>query len=136
RDVVVGALLDRGEHLLDEERVSLSGLLDSGSRRFAELEGIEAALDQDVRLHVAEWFEMHACRCRSASPARPCVEKLRPREAEDEERDIARPIRDVLDQIEQRRLGPVSILEEEDEWAVARDPFEQLSHRPEGVLAC
>ena len=49
------------------------------------------------------------------SPARPHVEQLRPCEAEDQQRTLAHPLREMVDQLEQRLFGPVDVLEDHDQ---------------------
>ena len=43
------------------------------------------------------------------------VEQLRPRRAEHEQRSVRRPLHEVLEERQQRRIGPVQILEHEHE---------------------
>ena len=45
-------------------------------------------------------------------PGRPVLEQLRPREAEDEQRRVGRPADHVLDEVEQRRLGPLQVVDQ------------------------
>jgi hypothetical protein len=59
---------------------------------------------------------------------------LRPRETDEEDRRVARPLGDVIDQIEKRRLGPMDVLEHDDERPVACKRLEQLPDRPERLL--
>ena len=47
------------------------------------------------------------------SPARPPLEQVRARCRDDEERHVAGPVHEVLDEVEQRVVGPVEILEDE-----------------------
>ena len=47
----------------------------------------------------------------------------------------ARPVRDVLDEIEERRLAPVDVVEDEDQRALAGRGLEEPPDRPEGLLA-
>ena len=62
----------------------------------------------------------------AAAPCRPVVEQLRPRQAEQQDRRVAGPVRDVLDQVEERRLGPVDVVEHDDQRPrVARAPRER-----------
>ncbi len=63
----------------------------------------------------------------SPAPPGPDVEKLRPAEAEDEERRAPAPVRNVLDQVEQRGLSPVDVLPEDDQRPVRRVRLEQLA---------
>ena len=61
------------------------------------------------------------------------LEELRAREAEDEERP-ADPVGQVLDQVEQRLLGPVDVLEEEDERLHVGNRLHDLARRPRDLL--
>ena len=69
-----------------------------------------------------------------AGEVRPLVEQLRTRKAEQQDRRVERPVDDVLDEIEERRLGPVQVVEHDDERPLARERLEELPHRPERRL--
>ena len=64
-----------------------------------------------------------------AGPARPAVEQLRARHAQQQDRCVARPVRDVLDQVEEGFFRPVQVVPHDDERALARGLLEQTSHR-------
>ena len=69
-----------------------------------------------------ERLEQHGRRVQlAAAPARPPVEQLGPRHAEQQDRRVARQVGDVLDQVEERRLPPVEVVEH-DRRAAARVP--------------
>ena len=53
----------------------------------------------------------------TARPSRPALGQLRPREREHEERVAARPLEQVLDEVEERGVGPLQVLEDEDDRA-------------------
>ena len=74
-------------------------------------------------------------RDRRAAPARALVEQVGSREAEKQDRCVAAPAGDVLEQVEERRLGPVDVLEADDERALARERLEQPPDRPERLFA-
>ena len=50
-------------------------------------------------------------------PTGPELEKLRSSHADDEDRNVARPFRHVLDQVEERRFSPVEVVEADNEEA-------------------
>ena len=50
-----------------------------------------------------------------ARPAGPDFEKLGPGQAEEQDRRLARPFRDVLDEVEKGGLGPVDVVQHDDE---------------------
>ncbi len=61
----------------------------------------------------------------SASPARTTDEQLRAGGAEHEQRNAARPLDEVVDEVEQRLVGPVQVLEDEDERTLFRERFQE-----------
>src|SRR4029079_14543044 len=84
-------------------------------------------VDERLRLLAGQWLE-HDRRGVSlpAGPCRTIVQELGPSETEHEYRSVERPIDHVLDQIEERRLGPVEIVEDEDQGPIAGQCFEEL----------
>ena len=58
------------------------------------------------------------------------VEQLRPREADDQQRALAHPLRQVVDQLEQRLLGPVDVLEDEHERLHVGELVDELACGP------
>ncbi len=121
---------DHREQLLDEQRVALGDVSDARARRVVHFCVSEEVLDELVRFLVRERLE----RDRLPGPGGSCVAEVRSREAEEEHRRISRPVGDVLDQIEQRRLRPVDVFEDEGQRMLARPLLQPLSHRPRDVL--
>ena len=70
----------------------------------------------------------------AAGPGRPRIQQLGPGGAHDQERTAAGPVCHVLDQVEQRRLGPVHVLEHQHRGPRAGDQLERPPHRPEHLL--
>ena len=70
----------------------------------------------------------------AAAPAGPHVEQLGPREADDQQRRVLDPLGEVLDQLEQRLLGPVDVLEDEDERLRVGELRGPLARRPRDLL--
>jgi hypothetical protein len=60
--------------------------------------------------------------------------QLRSRQADDQYRRPGRERDDVVDEVEQRRLGPVDVLEHRDERAPSRQRLEQSPERPRGLV--
>src|SRR6266508_4548551 len=124
---------EHGEHLLDEERVALARgheLRDALGGRLAE-----QVPDQPLDLVVPQRLEQD--RSRVDLPTAPCgalVEELGPREADKEDRRVARPVGEVLDEVEERRLGPLHVVERHYDRSLLRQRFDQLPHRPERLL--
>ena len=64
------------------------------------------------------------------APAWTAVVQLGAGHAEEEDRRAGRDERDVLDQVEQRLLGPVDVVEDEHQRLLARDRLDELAERP------
>ena len=65
----------------------------------------------------------------AAAPTGPQLEQLRPGDAEQEDRCVARPVGDVLDQVEEDRLGPLDVVEDDDLRPLRRPRLDQLAKR-------
>src|SRR5439155_15898377 len=50
------------------------------------------------------------------------------------DRGVARPIRDVLDQVQEGRLTPLDVVEHDRERTRLRDRLQEPSYGPEGLL--
>ena len=70
----------------------------------------------------------------SRAPGRAPVLEVGTREREHEERDVARPLDEVLDEVEQCAVGPVDVLEHEHRRACLGEPLEEHACRGEEVL--
>jgi hypothetical protein len=125
-----GGIATGGEHrheLLHEQRVAAGDLHDAGAGFLADL---GQSLDQLSHLVFGQGLE----RDRLSAPAGALLHELRPCEAQKQHRRVARPVDEVLDQIEQRRLRPVDVLDDENERLLTGAPLERLPHRPEDLL--
>ena len=115
------ALEQHPRRLLDEERVALRLLEQRLPLRRRELAVGEQRVEQLLALGRRERLELGRRGAEAAAaPARPDVEQLRPREAEDHQRRVLDALGEVLDQLEQRLLGPVDVLEDEDQRPARR----------------
>jgi hypothetical protein len=70
----------------------------------------------------------------AAAPARTDLEQLRPRDTQEQDGGLAGPVSEVFDQIEERRLAPMDVVEDEDDRALTSELLEELPHGPERVL--
>ena len=101
--------------------VTFSGIWCCASKRRGEL----------LALLARERLELDRRRAdAAAAPARADVEELRPREAEDQQRALADPLRKVVDQLEQGLLRPVDVLEDEDERLHVGELVDELARGP------
>ena len=88
----------------------------------------EKLLDQLLRLIRRERLEHQHLGIGLATPRRTLIQQLGPRQAEQEKGGIAGPAHEMLDQVEQGRLSPVDVLDDERERPLLRTPLECLSH--------
>jgi hypothetical protein len=120
-----------GKQLLDEERVPLGHLEHARAQAPRECAGLRAGVDQRVDLRLGEWLEEKELRRRSQlCPRRARFEQLGPRACEQQNRFAGAETGDVLEEVEEGRLGPVQIFEHDDERALMRERLQQPSHRP------
>jgi hypothetical protein len=127
-------LREHADRLLHEERVALGlGEHGVGVDRDADLRGEgEDELGALLRRQRLE-LERHRAHA-AAAPGRADVEQLGPGEAEQQQRRLAHPGREVLDQLEQRLLAPVHVLEDEHERLRPRELLAPRAHRPGDLL--
>ena len=138
RAVARSALDEHPNRLLDEERVALCAiehvLRQRGGRSPEAPASWPSSFSTSSALVLRQRLELDRGRADPpAAPAWPRVEQLRPGETEDEQRR-AHPVGEVLDEVEQRRLSPVDVLEEEDERLHVGDPLHDLARRPRDLL--
>ena len=74
-----------------------------------------------------------ACCQGVGAPPRPSLEKLWPRGAENEERNMGHPRDQVLDEVEHGVVGPVQILEHEHRRSVLRQLLDEPAPGGEGL---
>ena len=70
----------------------------------------------------------------AAAPAGAHVEQLRTGHPDEKYRSVPRPVGDMLDQVEERRLCPVEVIEDDDERPPSGQRLEELSHPPKALL--
>ena len=71
----------------------------------------------------------------AAAPAGVTVEQLGPRNAEEQDRRVARLVREIVDELEEGGLRPLQVVEDDDEWPAPSESLEELADGPEGLLA-
>ena len=131
-DLAVAGLGDHREHLLDEEWVAFGRLTDPLAQSFREHGIAEEPLDQLVGLVRGERLEQDRGRIElAACPGRAPIEQLRARDTEQEDRRVATPVGDVVDEVKKCRLGPVDVVEDADD---RRRLLEQLAERPRDLV--
>ena len=130
------AIIDEhAQQFLDEQRVAVGGLSDPAPDLDIEVRTTEETHDELVGLGHAERFELDRRRRQfAAAPRRPHLQELLAADAQQKDRRFARPVGDVLDQVEQARLRPVHVVEDEDQRPLMGQGREQPTDRPEGVV--
>ena len=118
------------EELLGEERVARCDLDDTLTSFGRQLVASRERGEQRDRLLLGQGLEHE----RPLGPRRPLVEQLGPCDADAEDRPGG-PLRKLLDQVEQRRLCPVHVLEHEQQRALAGERLEEATDGPR-ALAC
>ena len=117
------------QQLLEEERVALRGLGDARALIRFERRSTET-LEQRIRLLRGERVEDDPVDVRApVEERRSLLEQLLAREADDRDRPLAL-VREVLDELEERRLRPVNVVEHEDERPLARARLAELAEEP------
>ena len=120
------------EELLEEERVALGGLDDAGALIRLEDRPAET-VEQRVGLLRGERVEHDPVDVRAPLEERgPLLEELLAREADDRDRPLAL-VREVLDELEEGRLGPVDVVEDEDERLLARAVASQNRRKSQAI---
>ena len=120
------------EHLLDEERVALGGLRDPGQEIVSDLGLAAEVLEKFFRLELRERLERD--RLAAGDPGGMPIEQVGSRKANDQHRRVLRPPAEILDQVDEGRLGPLKVVEADDQRLLARQVLEQAAHRPHRVL--
>ena len=124
------ALLDEHrDELLGEQRVAGRGQ-SRAVRAPPRWRAAEQAVEQRVDLAVAERLEAHR-----HVPVGTVLEQLRPGEAEQHDRCVRDRRREAGEQVEQRRLGPVDVVDEHDQRPGTGRRGEEVADRPRRLLA-
>ena len=120
------ALVDQlAEDLLEEERVALGAGEDRAARRVAEAVDVEQVRDELGRCVLAERAEENGREvAAAAAPGGARAGQRGTRRADEEER-AAGSVGDLLEQVEERRVGPVDVVDHDDERLALGEHREQ-----------
>src|SRR5438445_10372080 len=137
RDALCPGSRPFGEHpdrLLYEKRVALR-LREHGLGVDRQLEVGAESLDEPRALLRAQRLELDRdLAAAAAAPARMAVEQLAARDADEQQRRLADAGREMLDQLEQRLLAPVDVLEHQDERLRLRELLRPRAGGPRDLL--
>ena len=129
------ALVDEhAKQLLREERVALGRAHDALQHGGVERAAAEQRLDHRLARLGVERVEHDPRRARARSPVGARLEELGPSRADDQDRRLVDRLQEVVDELEERRLRPVDVLDDEDDGPVGREVLEEPAHRPEQLL--
>ncbi len=131
--VRAGLVRDIGDELLDEQGVALGGSEHSGAQR-AGRQLRRELVQQRRRVGIGQGVEAGQEQVRPSKPARMGLFELRAGDG-DEEHRASPEIEDVLEEFQQRRLGPLDVVDEQDERALNRQCLEEPPHGPGDLLA-
>ena len=124
-----------GEKLLDEERVAVGRLQDFGAGRTRECAVVEERVHECVHLRLDERLQREERRIvPERRPGWSRLQQLGPPTAEQQDRPLAAEAGHVLDEIEEPGLGPMEVLEDDDQRPVAGQRLEQRADRPVGLV--
>ena len=124
------ALREHRRHLLEIERVAFGGFGDARAGVPVERPFLSDLVEQLVRLLLRQRLEYQPA-AHLRQPSRTLVEEIRTRQANQQEGRVVGPAGEILEQVEQRRLGPVDVFDDDDERLIAGELFEQTPYRPE-----
>ena len=135
RELAGAPLAEMGQELLEEQRVPPGAGGDPRQRVVPE----PVAGTQGQELTALAGRE-RAERERDRVPLAACPggtrdHQLRPGEADDEHRRVPDPVREVVDEVEERGLAPVRVLDDEHERTLPGEPSEQPAERPKELFA-
>ncbi len=130
------AVVDQHRHdLLDEERVPARRLDDAFLRVRGDVGAAEEVRHERLAVAVGERFQQDGRGVHlPAAPRRPRLEQIGAAERDHHDRDVLRPVRDVIDQVEQRRLGPMHVVEHDHERPAPRQRLQERPDRPERLV--
>src|SRR5579864_5468353 len=131
---LVRALREHADRLLDEQRIPLR-LREHGLDVDRQLELCGEHLEELGALGRLQRLELERRRAHTAAaPGGTDVEQLRARDAEDQQRLLSHPRREVLDQLQHRLLAPVHVLEHEHERLRSGELLRPRACRPRDLL--
>ena len=136
QDDVAGPLAEHARELLGVQRVAAGVLEQPCLHTGLDDRAPEERVQEGHGLVLRERREQDRRRVDlSASPARTTDEQLRAGGAEHEQRNAARPLDEVVDEVEQRVVGPMQVLEDEDERTLFRERLEEPAPGRERLAA-
>ena len=117
------------QQLFDEQGVAAGRLRDPGPEGIRRVGSPEEGVDQPGRVGVGQRKERDAQRVGGpAAPMRPRLEQLRASGAHDHDRHVARPGREVLEQVKHLRLRPVEVLDDPHQRTVGGEDRNEPAH--------
>ena len=129
---MLGAFLEQHAHgLLDEQRIALGLVEQPRLYLLRDVVLCEQCVGELLALVTRQRLELDRRRTHASSaPARPHVQQFGPGQTEQEQRALAHPLCEVVDQLEQRFLGPVDVLEHHDQRLHVGELVRELARRP------
>jgi hypothetical protein len=132
-----GAVVDQhADQLAEEERVALAGGEYAPGHRGRQLSGTDHVGGQPRRRAGVETAEGDDLRHErpDRGERRTCVAQLGARRGQYQQRDVPAPLDQVLDQVEQQRLGPLQVVDGEKNRLRGGERGEEAANDEEGLL--
>ena len=124
-----------GQRLLKEERIAPARFQKARTQHRRNLRAGNESLDQPLGFRRAQGLEQEGDRVHlPTTPPRSKLQELGAGHTHEHDGSVPRPVRDVFDQVQKSRLGPLEIVERDYEWAPPPKSLEKLPHRPESLL--
>ncbi len=130
--VAQGAAVDEhGQELLHEQRVALGRRDDRGPRVGRESGTPEQVVDDRLRVRLGQRRQDGPGLVFTFGPVGSLVEQLVARRAQDQEGRIGRGVHEVSDEIQEGRLGPVDVVEQDHHRLVLAEDLQEPPDPPE-----
>ena len=122
------------EELLQEERVAVGSLDDPAARLLVDPGLPEDGVDDRVRIGLAQALQGEAACRRLGRERRSLLEQVVPGVRDHQEGDALHGLEEVLDEVEERLLRPVQVVEDHDQRPLPRQRLDELADAPEELL--
>ena len=129
------ALVDEHvDELFAEQRRAGGAFDDLAAQILRKRLDLEQSRDKCGRFQRIEWIERDGgCVCLAGAPAAAQLEKFWTGHADDEHRNVGHAIGELLDQRHDGRLGPLHIVDHDDERSAVRDRLDVVAYGPSNL---
>ena len=130
-----GAVVDEhGEQLLDEQGIAFGSCDDPVADVLVELGHAQEVPGDGRCIGLRQALEQNPDGAALRGEVRVALDELVPRRADHDELAVRRVLDDLLDELEEGRLGPVDVVEEREHRLLPSEAFEQAPRPPDQLL--